>query len=176
MSNQKKTYAGIIVLLTMLILVSSVPPARAQFILASWDYPDEYGQGILGIKMWENSTGSWIAAPYYTDLGQFYYLNYHQTDYTYNWSAGAAMKLRADTLLNNTLVGAVDLADGQNYLRHNVTVTHHGDLIFSQQNFTYSDSTDISAPMYFYEYEVILNFIPEDGQIYIVTVTYEVYY
>ncbi len=176
MSNLKKTYAAIIVLSTMLILASSVPPARTQFILASWDYPDEYGQGISGIKMWENSTGSWVAAPYYTDIGQFYYLNYHQTGYTYNWSAGASMKLRADAFLNSTLTGAVDLADGQNYLRHNVTVTNHGELIFTQQNFTCTDSSDINAPMYYYEYEVILDFIPEEGQIYIVTVTYEVFY
>jgi hypothetical protein len=168
----------------MLILVASIPPTRAQFVLASWDYPDECGQGIMGIKMWENSTGDWLPVPYYThyypdyheELGTFYYLNYYQDHYFYNWSAGAAMKMRVDTLLNSTLTGAVDLADGQNYHRHNVIVTSAGTIIFSQSNFIYEDSGDIGAPMYYYEYYVILNFIPADGQIYTVTVTYEIYY
>jgi hypothetical protein len=166
------------VLMVLTLLILPIQPAKAnpQFVIAEWDYPDEYGQGIEGIKMWENSTGSWVAAPYYTDLGAFYYLNYYETDYTYNWSAGASMKLRADTLLNSTLTGATDLADGQNYHRHNVTVTSGGSLIFSQEGFTYEDSGDIGAPMYYYEYYVILNFIPVDGQIYTVTVTYEVFY
>ncbi|MCK4822043.1 hypothetical protein KA005_40140 [bacterium] len=160
----------------MSLLVASVPPARAQFVIAAWEYPDEYGQGIDGMKFWENSTGSWVAAPYYTNLGVFYYVNPSIDDYTYNWTAGAAMKMRVDTVLNSTLTGATDLADGQNYQQHNVTVTHLGIIIFSQQNFTYSFSDDTGAPMYYYEYEVILNFILEYGQIYTVTLTYEIFY
>lgn len=177
MNFKKKLSIWVLVMALVLGLgFASIQPARAQFVLAEWDYPDEYGQGIMGVKMWENSTSSWVAAPYYTDLGKFYYLNYYETGYTYNWSAGASMKLRADTLLNSTLTGATDLADGQNYQRHNVTVTCAGNMIFSQANFTYEDSDDLSAPMYYYEYYVILNFIPEHGQIYIVTVTYEIFY
>lgn len=155
---------------------SSIPPAKAQFVLASWDYPDEYGQGIDGMKFWENSTGSWVAAPYYTDLGVFYYVNPSITGYTYNWSAGAAMKVRVDTLLNSTLTGATDLADGQNYHQHNVTVTTPSGIVFSQQNFTYEASSDATAPMYYYEYYAILNFLPVSGLVYTVTIIYEVFY
>lgn len=182
--NLKKTYAGIIMLLMMLGFVVLVPPTRAQFVIAEWNYPDEYGQGISGLKCWENSTGSWVGAPYYThyypdyheELGAFYYLNYYQVSYFYNWSAGVAIKIRVDTLFNATLTGAEDLADGQNFQQHNVTVTHLGSVIFSQQNFTYVDSSDVTDPMYYYEYSVILNFLPEYGEIYTVTITYEVFY
>ena len=178
MSNLKKTYAGIIVLLTMLILVSSVPPARAQFILASWDYPDEYGQGLFGLKFWENSTGSWVAAPWYSELGQFYYCTPSMTDYyTYNVTGGASLKVRVDTTLNATLTGATDLEDGRNYFRTNVSVTCLGIIVFSQQNLTSLVTEDDSSdPIYYYEYDVVLNFILVFGQFYTVTVTYEVYY
>ena len=185
-SRRKKAYASILVLLTMSLLIavafvpqsSFIPQAKAQsqFVIASWEYPDEYGQGIDGMKFWENSTGAWVAAPYYTDLGAFYYVNPDIADYTYNVTAGASLKLRVDTLLNATLTGATDLADGQNYQQHSVIVTCLGETIFSQQNFTYSDSDDLGAPMYYYEYEVILDFLTMQGQIYVVTVTYEIFW
>jgi len=157
-------------------ITEEISKEPATFIISSWDYPDEYGQGIWGMKFWENSTGAWVDAPYYTDIGQFYYVSPGITDYTYNLSIGVALKMRVDCLLNNTLVGADDLADGQNYLRHSVTVTCAGITIFSQQNFTYESSGDIGAPMYYYEYYVILNFLTQAGNIYVVTVTYEVFY
>ncbi len=176
MRFRNKLIAWAIVLLTVAAIgFSTIPPAKAQFVLASWYYPDEYGQGIAGLKFYENSTGSWVAAPYYTDLGVFYYLNYYETGYTLNWSAGVAIKIRVDTWLNSTLTGAEDLADGQNFQQHNVTVTNLGSVIFSQQNFTYVDSID-EDPRYFYQYSVILNFLPVSGLIYIVTITYEVFY
>lgn len=152
----------------------AVQPTTAQFVIASWDHPDEYGQGVYGIRFYENSTGSWVAAPFYNDLGTFYFLHSYD-DYTLNWSAGVAMKLRCYTILNTTLTGAIDEADGQNYQRHSVVVTSAGTTVFSQQNFTYYDVTpweDIPQ----YEYEVVLNFLPVGGEIYTVVVTYEIYW
>ena len=192
--DKKKVLALLILFLTISLIIvcresrlETIPTTKAQsqFALASWEEYDEYGQGIIGLKFWENSTGEWLPAPYYThyypdyheELGQFYYVNPDiPADYLYNLTAGTALKMRVDSKLNGTLTGATDVTDGQNYLRHSVTVTSVGSVIFSQQNFTYSDSGDIQAPMYYYEYEVILNFIAQQGQYYTVTVTYEVFY
>jgi len=182
--KKKLSIWAVIMVLVLGLGFASIPPAKAQFVIASWDFPDEYGQGIDAVKCYENSTGDWVAAPYYThyypdyyeELGTFYFLPHYQNYYFYNWSAGASIKIRVNTLLNSTLTGATDLADGQNYHKHSVVVTHLGTTIFSQDNFTYLESDDLGAPMYWYAYIVILNFIPADGQIYMVTITYEVFY
>ena len=150
----------------MMFVVAIQPqPAKAQFIIASWDYPDEYGQGIQQIRVNENSTGSWVLVD--------------TRDYTeshvYDWEVGGSIQLYVWMYLNSTLTGASDLTNGRNYQRCNVTVTSFEETIFSQQNFTFQDENDY-AEMYLYEYDVILNFIPEYGQIYTVTVIYEVFY
>ena len=174
---------GIIMMLTLSVLVVSNHPSEstvkeleqpAQFVLASWDYPDEYGQGIYAFRFYENSTGSWVLAPYYNDLGTFYFLHSYDP-YTLNWSEGVAMKLRVYSNFNNTVVGAIDEADGQNYLRHNVIVTSAGTSVFSQQNFTYFDVTPVGE-YWEYQYEVILEFLSVAGAIYTVVVTYEIFY
>jgi hypothetical protein len=191
----KKALAIIISLSMILMLVVVFQPAKveynpirpidAHFIISSWDFPDEYGQGVNGFKFYENSTGSWVAAPYYThyypdyheELGEFYYLHYND-DYTLNWSAGVAMKLEVITVLNSTLVGIVDdPVEGQNYIRHSVSVTNIGEEIFSQQNFTYSAVEWLAGhPMYYYYYDVVLEFLPALGAAYTITVTYEVFW
>ena len=86
------------------------------------------------------------------------------------------MKIRVETYLNQTLVGAESTAEGQNYLRHDVIVTEAGNVVFSQQNFTYYDVGESGEDPYYYEYEVVLNFLPETGYIYVVVITYEVFY
>jgi len=47
--------------------------------------------------------------------------------------------------------------------------------VFSQQNFTYYDVTEYGDANYYYEYEVILNFIPLEAIIYTISIVYEVY-
>jgi len=193
MKHRKKAYSGIVIVLLMLLVhtvpISPVVPeplAKAKFVIAAWDYPDEYDQGLCGMKFWENSTGDWVAAPWYThyypdyheELGKFYYCTPSMSDYyTYNVTGGASLKLRVDTTLNATLTGATDLEDGKNYFRTNVTVTCLGTIVFSQQNLTsLVTEDDTSDPIYYYEYDVVLNFILVSGQFYTVTVTYEVFY
>ena len=167
--------AVVTIVLILGVFLTRLPQTKAQFIIASWSFPDEYGQGIDGIRFYENSTGSWLDAPYYLDGGVFYYLHYYQTGYTLNWSSGVGIKLRVYTVFNSTLTGAIDEADGQNYQRHNVVVRSGGITIFSQQNFTYYDVESVTE-MWWYKYDVILGFIPADGQIYTVAVTYEIYF
>ena len=158
----------IIAMLTATILFASIPPARAQFVLASWDYPDEYGQGIEAFEIAENSTGSWVqvgAARGYADSS------------TIDWNASLFIRLRCYTWFNSTLTGASTTNDGKNYQRHNIIVTNSSATVFSQVNFTYFYADDsIDPPMWYYGYEVVLNFLPVAGTIYTVTITYEVYY
>ena len=164
-----KSVAIIIMALICLVGVATIQPAKAnpQFIISSWEYPDEYGQGINLFAFYENSTGAWV------EYGDAY-----EPDQSYivNWNTSGSIKLRCYAFLNSTLTGAIDEDDGKNYLRHNVTVTSAGQSIFSQSNFTYYNFADILDPMWYYGYEVVLNFLPLEGQVYIVTVTYEVFY
>lgn len=164
----KKTIAIILTVITLLILTSSIPPARAQFVLASWDYPDEYGQGISGFTLFGNSTGSWVQVGDYHSWTEAH---------VYDWNVSVAIKLRCYTNFNSTLTGASSTTEGKNYQRHNVTVTDSNDaIVFSQNNFTYTGVSTVFAPMWLYDYEVVLNFLPDYGQVYTVTVTYEVFW
>ena len=178
-----------IMVVTLSVLVGSNYPSKniveepeqsAQFIIASWDYPDEYGQGIYQVRFYENSTGSWVAAPWYYVGGELdglpFYPLHSYDPYILNWSEGVAMKLRVYSLFNQTLAEAGSTAEGQRYLRHDVTVSDGYGIVFSQENFTYYDVTEFGAEPYAYEYEVILNFLPVGGETYTTTITYEVFY
>jgi hypothetical protein len=156
------------------LLFVTVPRAQANptFIIASWAYPDQYGQGIDAFTVYENSTGAWLIVGgfgpnvIYSDSGIFE-----------NWSVGVSIKLKCSFYLNNTVVGADDLADGRNYFRHTVTVTNFNKtVVFSQTNFTYFSSSSAYDPMFIYDYTVVLNFIPVYSEVYTATITYEVFY
>ena len=176
MKFRTKLIAVTITIVLLVLLVFTVPNqpiipeqlGKAQFVLAEWDYPDEYGQGIEAFEIFENSTGSWV------QVGPAYG---YEDNYVHDWNTSVSIKLRCYTWFNSTLTGAIDAADGKNYQRHNITVTNIGNTTFSQQNLTYFYSDDsIDPPMWYYGYEVVLNFLPVSGNIYIVTVIYEVFY
>lgn len=147
------------------------------FTISSWTYPDNYGQGIDGLRFYENSTGSWAAHPYIgSDGNPYYFLNYYDIGYDLNWSAYNVMKIRVYSIMNTTITLAADAEDGKNYHKHNITVTtQHGEEVFSQQNFTYYDSDEFED-IIGYEYEIILNFVPVHGGLYTITITYELYF
>ena len=93
------------------------------------------------------------------------------------WNASLFIKLRVYSWINSTFLNLSDTTEGKLYQQHNVTVTNQGNTIFHQQNISwFYDDDSIDPPMWFYGYEVVLNFLPVSGEIYIVTVTYEVYY
>jgi hypothetical protein len=156
-------------IIALFILAIPILPTNAQFVLASSYDLDEYGQGIDAFWVYENSTGSWeTSGDYRTN---------NETQHLYEWNASLGIKIHYFTWFNNTLIGASDSADGKNYHRHNVTVTDTtGTVIFSQQNFTYNSVSTANDPMWFYNYYVVLNFLPEYGDIYTVKTTYEVFY
>ena len=169
-----KIIAVMTVTVLSVLLIVTPRPISAQFVLSAWEHPDEYGQGIEGFIVYENSSGDWetIGPP-------AYFVN---TDETYfQWNVSVFIKLRVVTWLNSTLLGLTGEEDGDDdgepYFRHNLTVTTLGETVFSQDNFTHvtgDDSTD--PPMWLYQYDVILDFVPKEGYTYTVTITYEVYY
>jgi len=176
--NRKNTAIAIaIVLLIISVLVASnqIPKngveerEQPKFVIASWEYPDQYGQGIELIAVFENSTGSWVG----TDPPVIYYDNSSST--FEDWGFEVAIKIIVKSWLNYTLVGADSVAEEKLYQQHNVVVTQsNGSVIFSQENFTYNAGLE-SGGLYWYEYEVILNFLPQYSQVYTATITYEVY-
>lgn len=175
----RKTNAGLcgIAIISILIVLMFGPltyhidqnkqDKYAYFTLASWDYPDEHGQGINLFVFYENSTGSWVS------FGSVY-----EPDQSYivNWNTSGSIKLRCYAFFNSTLTGASDVGDGKNYQQHYVSVVTARTTVFSQQNFTYYNNNTVLDPMWYYGYEVVLNFIPQQGERYTVTVTYEIYY
>ena len=169
----KKTSALIVTLFVcMMLFVSTIPPTRAQFVLASWVFPDEYGQGVDKISVYSNQTGSWVLANWAGDASRDY-----DESSEFDWNASIFIRLNVWTWFNSTLTGAADWEEGKNYHRHNVVVIGDGLTVFNQQNFTFANAFPaIDPPMWYYEYEVILEFLPLAGVIYVVTVTYEVFY
>lgn len=170
MRNRIVVSVGLIMLVSIFLIATPSPTRGAKFILASWDFPDEYGQGIDALTVYENSTGSWLI------VGGFSPNVVYNGGAEFNWSVGLGIKIRVFSWLNSTRVGVLSTDQGKNYLRHNVTVTrNNGSTVFSQQNFTYYNAGAV-AEMYEYQYDVILNFFPEVGEIYIATIAYEVFY
>jgi len=169
-----RVYLLIVILLASMFVLALAPNRQetktesAKFVLASWSFPDEYGQGIYDFDVYENSTGSWVnvgGPTEYDESGIF------------DWEIGVAIQLRTWSYFNSTLTGAADTNEGKLLQRHNVTVTKIGGAtVFSQQNFTYSNVYTDEDPMWVYTYLVILDFLPVAGEIYTVTVIYEIWW
>ena len=176
MKNRNKIIASVVLVLTASLMIVSIPPAQAQpkFALATWDYPDAYGQGIDSFVLYSNSTGSWVV------VDTWYYDDLYPAPDPVPWNASQAIKLRVRCTMNTTLVGTSNPELGQNYIRHDIVVTDQLDAeVFVQQNFTYETEAHdfaIYPGIIFYYYYVIFDFLPISGELYTVEVTYEVYY
>ena len=152
------------------ILISSIPPAQAnpRFITASWDPYDEYGQGISSWYIYSNHTGAWVV------IEATGFLDADPSPVP--WNVSQAMKIRIWVSLNKTLVGVSSLADGENYFRVKITITDSLDAeVFTQQNMTnYQSFSD--SDLFWYQPEIIPDFLPLSGEEYTITFLYEVYY
>jgi len=140
------------------------------FSLASWGYPDQYGQGILNMTIQYYYNGSAVEADYYPTNSTISLIVDAEEDITiivYSW-------------LNNTLVGADDYNDAKNYFRHNASLfLNNGTEIFSQENFTIMlGGSDAYDPMFLYRHYVTLpsTAFVNTGTIYTCIITYEVFY
>ena len=101
MFNLRKILSGVVVAATIfVILISTIPPAQAspKFALATWDYPDAYGQGIDSFVLYSNSTGSWVV------VDTWYYDDLYPAPDPVPRNASQAIKLRVRSIMNTTLV------------------------------------------------------------------------
>jgi len=153
-------------------------PTTATFVLASWDYPDEYGQGIETIYYqirWENDTVK--------EWGYTYPANVSQT---FEVPSNGTVYLRLTSWVNGSLMGITNQADAQYYIRQDVNVTNLGVNVLTQQNFTY-DGVAAAAPMYKVYHKLYLTgwhgsattlmtngFV--GGQIYRAVINHEIFY
>jgi len=175
MKKKEKIIACWLVVMTLLMCVSIVPvqPAKAQFVISAYTYD-------------ESNNGHYIAfiSAYYDGVhnGTIYYNpishpNDTASDLPKELYIGTNLTIYASCWLNGTHAGIGSLSEGLNVIRHNVTVVcNNGSVVFSQQNFTNTASTDGNAPMYFYVHGVIIDFEFVQGEIYTVIITYEVFY
>lgn len=173
MKNNKEKYTPLLAALICYVIVcgfvlfapiitTGMNPEYATFTLSFEDTPDEYGQSLYAVTVFENSTGAWERV--YEEFGT-----------TFEWEPNVCAELHVFTTLNDTLVGCASTAEGQLYLQHAVDVTlYNGTSVFSQSNFTYYDGVD--AGLYYYEYTVILEFLPQMGAVYTITISYQIYY
>jgi hypothetical protein len=168
----------VMVLAVGIIAVTTTTPgpltlAPAHFSVASWDFPDDYGQGIAAVIAYENSTGSWVIVD---NDGSDYFT--YLDDVVLEWSAGVGIKLEFMCYFNYTLTGATSQADGKNYQRHTISVEdQEGSNVFSQTNFTFVYSTQpFGIPLYVYSYSVVCGFLPAEGYYYTATVNYQVWW
>ena len=163
----KARVCAIAAIIAVLIMVRPIPNTSAVFIIATWNWPDSYSQGINGVVIQENSTGSWVDS----GLG-----GSHTEVAVVEWNTSLGMRILFSIYLNSTLTGASDLADGKNYHRENISVYDFRDnLVFSKNNLTYYDAYAYGA-MYQYYYSVVLEFEMLEGEVYQVLCTCEIYY
>ena len=171
MRLRTKLFAWVAVMsLVLMIGFSTIPPAKAQFIIADYTYPSNNGNGIAYIHAYLD--GAFNASMYKNPD------SYPGEEVTnpLEVESGVNITLAVFCWLNGTWAGIASLVEGKNVIRHSVTVSvTNRTTIFSQQDFTYIIGTDGGAPMYFYRYDVILDFVPVMGEIYTVTVTYEIF-
>ena len=169
---------AVIVMIPVAVILAPIPQAKAQFVMASWDYPDEYGQGVYGFFVLDNSSGSfmpWSGPIILPDNASIF-----------EAEAGISLGLEMRITVNYTFLGLEDpdpynhsaeLHPALNYVRLNVTVTALAEVVFSQDNFTYNlEAGDMGDGVWYYGQEVFFDFLTVSGTVYIVTVTYEVYY
>jgi hypothetical protein len=175
----KKTVAIIGILCVCLLSVVAIQPLltpqseklpNPKFIISSWSFPDEYGQGIDALGVYENSTGSWLA------VGGFVPNVAYNEEGSFEWNASLGIKIRVYCWVNSSLCGFGTVEEGKNYLKHTVTVTQsNGTVVFNQENLTYFAGGAIDE-MYEYDYDVILDFLPSMGEIYRVSIILDIYW
>lgn len=184
LSNKQYKYviAAVIILnllfatITACILIqrfqtTSISP-NAKFILAGWDYPDEYGQGISSVYVHENSTGSW--EPVYDPA---FLLSTDSSELEMPADEATAIRLQPSARINHTLHSLGDYDDAKAIMRLNVTVWHLDEVIFSKQNLTLEGAEGVAtATTWWIAYEVVLDFLIQEYQIYVIELTYEIYY
>lgn len=177
MSSRRIAASGIIIMIITIVLVGLPSQTQgAKFVLAGWDYDDGYGQGIEVVWPYENSTGSWVAI---CDPA-FVFWN-EETTIELNSTPNTALKIIATCNINHTLFDfgpdKSENASARAVMRVGIEMTNLGETVFSQENMTWDGTCfDDTATTWSISYEAVLNFLLVGGEIYTVTITYEVFY
>ena len=153
--------------------VSGTPHDKdpAKIMLTSWVSDDGYGQGISEIYLHENSTGSWepFTSPAYIKPTNSSTVNVNITDNT-------ALRVGPTFTLNHSLHSLSNITDGLNIIRSNVSVYNSTGLMFSENNITMQSGGNQTATTYWYYAYCAFDFLIVAGELYTVTITYEVYH
>lgn len=169
----------VFVILIMSLLITTRPPqtTAAQFVIAGWTAPDEYGQGFYIITPYQNSSGSFVTIPNPdTGIGNWYREN--TTTAELNFTANTALRFDARVLVNHTLLGfaPAESEDGRNYFRLHLEMSVAGDSVFTLQNMTYDSLWGIfEVGIWWFSYVDIVDYILEPATIYTVTFSLIVY-
>lgn len=169
----------LVVALIVCIVIIAVLPQSTQgtkFIISGWTYPDEYGQGIEGFVFLENSTGSWVTVVNDQEQdSQFASFKPWNETHSYRWNY-TSLKIECWTYFNSSRVGVSSTAEGQLFQQHSIEVILRSEVVFSQQNFTYSTVSTSNDPLWWYCYTVVINYVFFFGEIYSINIDYEVFY
>lgn len=167
----KKAFACVIMALLLLVCVSSIQPAKAQFIIAGWDGDDGYGQGISVVYIYENSTGSWVPIP------ESYVLPSASTTIIVNDTD--ALKIEPVYTLNHTYLELEDIDEGKNVIRGSIAVYVLGELVFSANtsgpSFVYNTYGVQTPTTWWIAYNVVIPILLVAGTIYVVVLDYEIF-
>lgn len=183
--HRKKIIAAIVAAMVLVLIpyglfqtqqtnaITKEPTPTAQFVISSWDFPDSYSQGLYGILLESNTSGSWQVV-----LGTKYYnqtASYNATD-----DIGFAIRVKVFFHFNYTLANLSDPTDqalAQNHIRTNMTVERNTYKIFSLVNGTYNGVTkiadfDLWLVVYYFLFDVLIKY----DSIYTVSFDYDFYY
>lgn len=162
------------------VFLTRLPQAQAHFVIAGWDFPDEYGQGIEVLWLQENSTGSWVTYPD-TGRGHLWFLSDDETTIPLNYTANTALRVEADVNINHTLFSfgpdKSENASARAIMRVGLTVSSPYGILFSLENMTWGGNVyDDSATVWTIDYVDIIEVIIEPGTIYVVRFVYEIFW
>jgi len=159
-------------------LATRPQPASAKFVLAAWDFPEERGEGIFRVSVWENSTGSFQIILHQVTGEDFCYYN-DTAVYELNHTANTALRFQARVHLNYTALGLThpdDIDLGRNFFRIGVEMFVAGSSIFSLENMTYFYLDGLfETGVWWYLYLGDVDIILDAGQIYTVVFDYEIF-
>lgn len=164
-----RTLAVVLVFMILAVSLTRLPQTNAKFVIAGWDHPDEYGQGIFAVTVYQYIDAFWWS------LANFYWTNTtSETTVMINHTGPVQIQMRS--WINNSVVGADNITDGQNYLQHYAEISLGGvGVVYSKQNATWNYQNDYSGMFQYYYNMTFSGFSPQAGHFYTVVLIYEVW-
>ena len=153
------------------------PQGKAQFVVAEWEYPsDEYGQGILLLWCYQNSTGDFVKL-----RDPAFVWSDESTNFDVNATGNNSIKVISTVTFNHTYWGIgddkADNATARAVMRVSIEVTVLNDIVFSQDNMTWDGTVfDNSATVWELSYTAIINVLLVAGTVYYTTIIYWLFY